>query len=390
MKRWFYSLWLALAFVLTTAVASAQTPPPGAPDLTERLGVHAARDLVDGANVTLTVPELPRDYVTERRGPLEISFPTRLRPLVSSSLARAEQDARALAAQFSLATIPTLRVRLVGDPGAMRALAPAEAPPPAYAVGVAYPAVRLALVSATAPSTWEASDMPRVLRHELSHLLLAEATHHAAIPRWLAEGIAVEQAGEHSFERFQELAVASFTGRVVPLRRLDAGFSDTPSQVNAAYAQSADFVGWLVRKDGVGRFGILLAHLREAMTFEDAFRETYGASLTHVEEEWRHDMDGRFALAPLWAGTGIAWGLGAVLLLAATVRRRLRAKATIARWDREEKAREDRLKALFAPRVVVFTPGLGALQPRPSNDNSAPDESDLPRITLEGERHTLH
>src|SRR5581483_6331786 len=115
------------------------------------------------------------------------------------------------------------------------------------AVGVAYPVVRLALVSASAPRTWDASPMPQVLRHELSHLALAEATGHAPLPRWFSDVSAVEQSGEHSFERFEALARASFTGGIVPVRRLDAAFWASREQVEVAYAQAADFVAFLRR-----------------------------------------------------------------------------------------------------------------------------------------------
>ena len=71
------------------------------------------------------------------------------------------------------------------------------APPPAYAVGVAYPALGLVLLTLSAPDTWERPDLDRVFIHELAHV----ATHRAAggngVPRWLDEGIAIHVAGEN-------------------------------------------------------------------------------------------------------------------------------------------------------------------------------------------------
>lgn len=374
----------SLLWIFSASEARAQTT-----DLAARISApRGARDLVDGpyAPGSLTVPPLPSDHVTARRGPLTISYPRALESVVAPSLRRAEGDARALATQLGLREIPQLAVRLVADPDMMRRLAPVEAPPPDYAVGVAYPTVRLALVSSTAPRTWSASNMAQVLRHELSHLLLAEATHHASLPRWLSEGVAVHQAEEHSFERFETLASASWTGGLLPLRRLDEGFAEGPDQVNAAYAEATDFVGYLLRIDGPTRFAILIDHLRDAMPLHEAIEQTYGASMPRVEDEWRRDLDGRVAFAPLWAGTGLLSIGGAVLVVAALIRRRMKNKATLARWEREETARRsNRWMLLPRPAYLRLVPSP---EPAPTAERAASD--DVPRVSHEGSEHTLH
>jgi hypothetical protein len=313
----------------------------------------AARDVIDGSYApgALTLPPLPDGYTTERRGPLVISYPRALRDVVDGALQRAERDARNLAQQFGLRSIPELTVRLVADPDEMRRLAPREVPPPDYAVGVAYPPARVALVSATAPRTRTASNMGQVLRHELSHLLLAEAAGSATVPRWLSEGVAVQQSEEHTYERFQELASAHWTRRLLPLARLDEGFVEGPDTVNVAYAQSADFVAWIIRRDGVTRFGLLLGHLREGLTLDEAVHETYDATLERIEQDWRSDLDGRMSFAPLWAGTGFLSIAGAVFVVVAMVKRYRRNRHILAKWDREERAVERaRRWALFGGR----------------------------------------
>ena len=57
----------------------------------------------------------------------------------------------------------------------MAKLAPTGAPPPAYAVGVAYPALRLILLSMVTPDKWLPPDLDAVYTHELSHVALHEA-----------------------------------------------------------------------------------------------------------------------------------------------------------------------------------------------------------------------
>jgi hypothetical protein len=261
---------LALCAILLPGAATAQRDDARAP---------VAQDAVDTAPglAPLRAPPVPADYVREQHGALSISYPRAIASQLRNALAHAEPDARTVGAQLGLTALPPLDVRLVPDPDTMRRLAPEEAPPPAYAVGVAYPSIGLALVSASEPRTWQAPDMRQVLRHELSHVLLAAATNHAPIPRWFSEGVAVHQAGEHSYERFRTLAVASFTRGIVPFDDLDAAFSQGPDRVDVAYAESADFVAYLTRSGDTFRFTVLLQHLRQGLPLDRAFRETYRA-----------------------------------------------------------------------------------------------------------------
>jgi hypothetical protein len=325
---------------------------------------QAQRDLVTEAPPGgVTVPALPGDYVTERHGPLRIAFPRALRPVFAGALDRAERDARAVAGQLGVTTIPDLDVRLVGDVEAMRRLAPREIPPPAYAVGVAYPMVRLVLVSATAPVTREAAKTAQVLRHELSHLLFAEASGHRPLPRWLTEGIAVHQSDENTFERFQELATGSWSQRLLPLARLDEGFSDGPSGVSLAYAQAADFTGYLLRKEGAPRFAVMLGHVREGAALDDAARETWGSDLARLEEDWRRDLGERMAFAPLWAGTGLLSLAGAAFVVVALVKRWRRNRTVLARWEREERTARAARWALWGRPSLRLVPPPDAQKP---------------------------
>ncbi len=335
--------WLvALALTLWTALSFAQ---PAAAH------VHAD-DALARRDIALSIPSVPASYVTEQLGPLAVSYPRAMRPVFESALARAAQDARAVGVPVGLPELPRLSVRLVPDFDAMRALSPLEMPPPAYASGVAYPTIGLTLVSARAPATGEATRVAQVLRHELSHLVWGAATNQAEGPRWFTEGLAVEQSGEQSFERFQSMAQASYTRGLVPWSQLDGRFAGSNAQVEMAYAQGADIVGWLLRRDGPGRFAVLSERLRQGAPFPEAMRVAFGRTLTGLEEEWRDDVRSRFALAPLWAGSGLVTVVFLVMMGAAALRRWRRSSKTRARWAAEERARRQ------PPRWVVITPGL--------------------------------
>lgn len=316
------------------------------------LAQHAHDDALAAHDVALSIPAVPADYATVQLGPLAVSYPRAMRPVFADALGRAERDARAVGTPMGMPELPRLSVRLVPDDAALRALSPPEMPPPRYASGVAYPSIGLTLVSARAPVTGDATRVAQVLRHELSHLAWGAATGQAAGPRWFTEGLAVEQSGEHSFERFQSMAQASFSRGLAPWAQLDARFGGSAEQVDVAYAQGADIVGWLLRRDGPGRFAVLAERLRDGDAFPVAMRTAFGASLAGLEEEWRADVRSRFALAPLWAGSGVVTVVFLAMMGAASLRRWRRSAKTRARWAAEERARRQ------PPRWVVVTPGM--------------------------------
>ncbi|MBL8603926.1 MAG: hypothetical protein JNK72_18510 [Myxococcales bacterium] len=343
----FFSAW-----VLLLSLWSA----PGFGDPVDR---HAAADDAPNTHgMQLTVPPVGAGDVRLTRGTISLSYPPALAPLVAAAVAHAEGDLAAVSQQIGSSRRARVEVRFVADADAMRAAAPRELPPPAYASGVAYPGLNLVVVATRAPGSLEPINVRQVLRHELSHIAFGEATGGAPMPRWLTEGLAVEQSAEHSFERFERLAVASFTRGIVPLSALDRSFgARSGDTVDVAYAEAADFVAWLLRKEGPARFGVMLAHAANAMPFEDAVREAYGHNLSALEGDWRSELRGRFALAPLWAGTSLLTVAGLVLTAVALVRRRRKSKAIVSRWEREERRRAEALARLERSRWLTLRPG---------------------------------
>jgi hypothetical protein len=351
LHRWLFACVLA-ALSCFAPVASAQQHPRESGDWIT----------ASPSGRPLTVPPVPTGYVTERRGAVRVSYPPAFASVFAPALRAVESDVRSLSAQLALAEVPALEVRLVPDADAMRALAPVGAPPPAYAVGVAYPSLRLTLVSARAPVTWEVSDARRVLRHELSHLLLGIATNDASIPRWFSEGVAIEQAAEHPFERFEELARASISGSLIPLSRLDESFGERHGEVNLAYAESADFVGYLLGRDGPARLGVFASHLRAGLPFDEALRRTWAMSLMTAERAWREQVANRHLLLPFALGSGVLSLASAALVFVAFVRTRRRGRATLSRWEAED-ARADARAAVipFASRAPSKVDGAPSI-----------------------------
>ncbi|MDP9037577.1 MAG: peptidase MA family metallohydrolase [Myxococcota bacterium] len=327
------------------------------------------------------LPPLPSDFQRIDNGWLVLEFPTSVRERVEP-LAREAEDFRArLSADFGQPVLGEALVRLARTPDQMAELAPIGSPPPAYASGVAYPSLHLALLALQAPATWEAPDLLELLRHELAHLGLSDALRGRHVPRWLDEGLAVHESGELRWSRWKALADASLSKRLLPFETLDDGFPSDTYAVSVAYAESADFVRFLMRDSDRARFGSLLARMRSGTAFDRALEDAYGTDLRKLEYEWREEVSHRFGWAPLLTGGGLLWALIAGLSVVAWARRRRLAKAKLAEWEREEAA----MAMAAAVPALPERPAVAVEEAMPPRFSTS-----VPIVEHDGHWYTLH
>jgi len=184
------------------------------------------------------------------------------------------------------------------------------------------------------------ADTERVFAHELSHLLLAHAVGFRKVPRWFDEGLAVREAGEWSYWQGRTLVGPALTGRLIPLEKLARSFPGEEQSAHLAYAQSVEFVVWLIEEHGLDRFHRLLALLRGGQEFFMALQETTGQRIEDLETEWRSHLKMRFSWLPLLTSASVVWFLGSLVFLMAYVRRRGQRRSKLAAMEAEEEALE--------------------------------------------------
>ena len=161
---------------------------------------------------------------------------------------------------------------------------------------------------------------------------------------------------------------------------------------SVAYAEAADVVRFLVRKQDQQRFVSMIGRVREGQSFNSSMQDAYGLDLASLEYEWREDVAKRYTFWPVLFGGSIVW-VGAIgLFVWGWRRRRKRDKATLARWTKEE-AMEDELRRRL--REAEENGRVRIVFARAQND--APDdlppplpEGEVPKIEHEGRWHTLH
>ncbi len=353
------SVWLIAA----PALADGVQQPPDVP-----LSIQPS---------TLKLPALPDDMVVEEHGWLRIAYPKGTESRIEPFVKEADEFKETLVDSFGQAVLDRVEVRVARSADAMAALAPASLQPPQWAVGVAYPSVRLVLVSLVDPTSHEGTDVPEVVRHELTHVAVDDAIAGHHVPLWFNEGLAIHFSGENSMARTSTLWQASMQKTLLPLADIDTSYPRDRYDVGVAYAESADFVRFLLREPDRERFGSLIERIRSGTAFDRAIADAYGSDVRRLEFEWREGLAKRFTTWPALTGGSLVWLVGIGILALAWVRKRRRSKATLEKWALEEAAAE-------TVRIQV---------PVASDSSDEPTQPSLPRVPIvehEGTWHTLH
>lgn len=391
---------LALLFGVSVAAAAPPLDPTGTPDVQYELPADQPR----GTGRPIELPVAPPSFNTADGGEggwIHFAYPPGARERVEPLLRDADAIRVELSARLGQAVLHDVHVRVARTPGEMTALAPAGAPYPRYASGVAYSDIGLVLLTLTPPQPNALHDVGEVFRHELAHVALEEAIGEShRVPHWFNEGLAVHLSRESSLLRLKTLSTATLAGRLIPLARLDGSFPSDAVVAELAYAEAADVVRFLLRREDLERFPALISRVREGQPFAAALRDAYGMDLSTLEHEWREDVAKRYSFWPVFFSGSIVWAFVLVLFAFGWRRRQQRSRETLERWAREEgyaELRRARAMVMQTPaRVHIVLPGHESAAPEAAEVPELPmpppaaTDIDVPRVQHDGRWHTLH
>jgi hypothetical protein len=237
-----------------------------------------------------------------------------------------------------------VEVRLVRHSEDLAKVAPPGRSAPAWAIGVFWPGTDVVAVAAR-DRNGRVVDLDQTLAHELAHLALDRAIGEGRVPRWLTEGFAWQHSADASWERGWTLMGAVVRGDIRRLHELEDRFPADERAVGLAYAESYDFVGFLVARgrwqdsddDGdTGAYRQFLAELSQGKSLDDAALSAYGRNIVQLETEWLGTLRDRYLWLPASVLVGMVWGLGGVLLVLAWMRRKRQGRARMRQWELEE------------------------------------------------------
>jgi hypothetical protein len=397
---WGQALVLSCAWMMVSAstatAAEADDARPSIADHQTPIDSAAPADAPKVGRTTLSLPRAPSGFNSCSRDWIRFSYPPGLRERVQPLIDTAGQTRDELSARLGQHVLDRVIVYLARTPGEMASLAPEGAPFPKYASGVAYPEIGLVLITLSPVHPNDRHELGEVFRHELAHLALDEAVRSAPVPRWFNEGFAVFASGESSFPRLSTLWMATLGDDLLKLSDLERTFPADENTTLIAYAEAADIVRFLVRRQDRHRFSRMIEMLRGGRPFAVALEDAYGIEPSQLEYEWREDVAKRYTFWPVLFSSSVVWFGALALFVWAYRRRRRHHYRTLRRWEREEALEDQREMALRRPPLVAPNgPVHIVFSTRPAPRAVAPparphSEVEVPKIEHDGRWHTLH
>lgn len=166
------------------------------------------------------------------------------------------------------------------------ALAPNSEP---WIAGAAYPGLHV-IMAILPPGDY--GEVARVVSHEISHQVLAQATDNPfnTPPQWLDEGLATywQESGRDRFYNYALERAA--VGDIPPLRTLNGQFPYDRDGAMAAYAYSLSAVMYVLDTWGDEGMTRLIDTFPEGVTYEDAVQQALGISFDELDRRWREDL----------------------------------------------------------------------------------------------------
>jgi len=259
---------------------------------------------------------------------------------------------------LGLTDLGPIQVTIVSTEKDFLAAQPAGKPSHRWAAALAYPSQGKILMKSPKLILGGQPAYEKIFFHEVAHIALHRALSRfvetepfrsdlksdgpplmslsAPVPHWLHEGYAVYLSRDWSLNREVLLTRASLKKGLIPLGRLVGSFPEDEQEAHLAYAQSADLVHYLIHGYGRERFQLFLKALGQENRFGYACRQAFGIDFFSLEKAWRKHLKKRYSWVPLLGSTGMLWFLASVVFLAAYLRKKMTARAKLARWSEEE------------------------------------------------------
>ncbi len=174
-----------------------------------------------------------------------------------------------------------------------------------------------------------------VVRHELSHVLLAQRTAGAHCPTWFVEGIAMRQAREWTLRDQWHLALTVWREDMPRLEDLRGRFPKSAGKAAMAYRISYAAVNELLAGEKRNLI-TFTAFLRDTGDFEKAFTLTFGETVGEFSGRFEATMRSRYRKTALFLNIS-PYGLAlSVLFLLAYFIKKSRSRRRIEQWERED------------------------------------------------------
>jgi|GEM_PF-2182320 len=266
-----------------------------------------------------------------------------------------------------------IQVYLTSSSEEYRRLQPKGNKAPEWAVGLAYGDLGVIYLR-QAGRSGQAVNVEETFVHELSHIIVRRATKENEVPRWFSEGMAMYHARQFSLELIKTIGYAILTRSIIPLRGLENRFPGVSTDIELAYAESFEFVNFLVNEFGERKFHKFVRRLASGGEFYTSLEESFGLDVEKLEEKWLSDLKLNYAWLPAITSGGTLWGLASLFLVIGYLRKRRERKKKMLKWEEQENNRSWAYKQNPVSGREERRPII--LQNGPLDQNGTPDSED--------------
>lgn len=203
---------------------------------------------------------------------------------------------------------------------------------PDWSSGAALPAHRAMVLKSHEAN----QDIHKIAIHELTHLLIDQATQSKPIPRWLNEGLAVYFSGEKNFASTSLISKALMTQSIIDLSDIDYVLTFHKSKARLAYQESYLAVKYLIETYGLESVRNIIKQIAIADDNDAAFTSAIGMDMYNFEYEWFQYVQDNYRWHFLVDFDIYLWMLMPLLFIVIFIIIRIRNRKTIKRWESED------------------------------------------------------
>lgn len=164
---------------------------------------------------------------------------------------------------------------------------------PEWVGGQAFPDLSV-IMAAIAPDESARAEVKRILPHELSHLVLYQATSNPynTPPAWMDEGLAVHNEEVQDPAEAQAVKTAAGHGTLIPLKSLSGAFGADSDVIPLSYGESGSVVDFILSDSRYGpdKFARTIASFKEGVTYDDALKAGLGITVDELDRQWRDSL----------------------------------------------------------------------------------------------------
>jgi hypothetical protein len=193
------------------------------------------------------------------------------------------------------------------------------------------------------PYAFFSGDLYKITVHELVHIALARTFGTMRVPRWFHEGLAMQLAGELSFEESTILSKAILTHSLLPLDSIEYVNRFSQARAQAAYSQSHFAMNFMTNLYGYDMLPELLDSAKVFRRFDTACIRVFGLTTHEFDSIVNDEMVKKYKYAFIVADNELFWILILVLAIIAFVVTLLRNRQKRKRLEKEDDEHDDEI-----------------------------------------------